>query len=865
MKSKKALRNKRHSVVFFPGMLLIIINGFYAVLFQMKAYSQTESSYITSYKTLSVEEGLSSREVFCGLQGKKGFIWLGTRNGLCRYDGEHFRQWHRKHGLRKEVIVQLAQDEERNVWILYGNSESTRNTDSVVDIMDNYTFEILPFSKRFPSAPFKETELMWAEANENDEMLLFVAPNRIYRYRKKEGFEKVCEVPMEKKELPNNIFFSHHHCWMRMPCQFIYINLNSGKKQSVTIDKWNFTPLTVGENGNCTVLSYTSMVSGNHVVKPGYTHISTDGKLRFISEPDIVLPAKDMLPQIMNDYNVRHNSSTLYFPRGGIFLFFKKTGQLLVPANELKDVKPFKLHCSFTDRQDQYWLPTNNGVLIVNNRKNRFEHYFTRQQIEAPGEDANPVRGIYADTSGNVYATILKNLMWHNTTGNIKPFLTDGHNFSLLRTGDYLVSGNAKKMTTYHLSSSKINPYMGSGKADVWSMMEVAPGKILFNSSGQLFTWIVASDKIHSCPQKEKSVLGDIYRLFRTSDNKIYAASDKGMYVLNEEGCLAEHYHSKATDPAHRIPVDGLHWIFEDAHGVFWFLTANDGLYRWNKKENSQPAGNKNLTERFRHFTMEDGLSSNVLYCMLQDERGYLWMSSDFGLMRMDTLSFEIKTFTTANGLSHNEFNRISCFKAANGKMYFGGLNGVNAFNPKDFWNDTTDYDLPVQIISFSQFNSVSNKLEDRTQQLLVENKIELQPEDKFMELKFMLLDYDFSPNRYAYRIDGIDNDWVYISENSIRLTDLPPGKFILRIKGQNQEGNWSPREQIIPITVYAPFYKTIWFMIFCLAALCFAIFLFFRRRTRNIIKAKNWLEQTVSQRTTQMRKLVSEKEMLMK
>ncbi|MBP6732247.1 MAG: hypothetical protein KA149_09320, partial [Chitinophagales bacterium] len=254
--------------------------------------------------------------------------------------------------------------------------------------------------------------------------------------------------------------------------------------------------------------------------------------------------------------------------------------------------------------------------------------------------------------------------------------------------------------------------------------------------------------------------------------------------------------------------------------------------------------------------------SSNTIYRIEQDEKGWLWLSSDYGLMRFDTGTFAVKIYTTKDGLAQNEFDRPSSFRAADGRMVFGGVNGVNAFYPSAFWSDSSRM-APLQVVSFQQYNG---KLNDLTSYLLTKNKIVVTPQDKFFILQFALLDYDYnSKHQYAYKIEGVDATWNFINENSIRISGLPAGEHVLYIRAQNQSGRWAVSELKIPITVIEPLIQRTWFRIAVGLALLILLFVFIRYRTYRLTKAKEKLERTVEVRTNEIRGLLGEKDILLK
>ncbi len=171
---------------------------------------------------------------------------------------------------------------------------------------------------------------------------------------------------------------------------------------------------------------------------------------------------------------------------------------------------------------------------------------------------------------------------------------------------------------------------------------------------------------------------------------------------------------------------------------------------------------------------------------MIQDTRDVIIRSINIFIgIKFNTINYTSRTYTTKDGLSHNEFNRISSYKAFDNRMYFGGMNGVNAFYPSTFWNDNKVFNAPLQVISYSKFTDKSGLVVNNTNEINSKNEIEIRPEDKFFGLEFLLLDYENQRHQYAYKINGIDKDWNYINDNSIRLSGLPHGQYLLQIANE--------------------------------------------------------------------------------
>jgi two-component sensor histidine kinase len=168
-------------------------------------------------------------------------------------------------------------------------------------------------------------------------------------------------------------------------------------------------------------------------------------------------------------------------------------------------------------------------------------------------------------------------------------------------------------------------------------------------------------------------------------------------------------------------------------------------------------------------------------------------------------------------------------------------------------------------MVGISKFSSAKDSVEDIADALKLNNEIIMNVGDKFLSVSFSLLDYQTRTHRYAYRIDGIDNDWNYLNEAVIRISSLPYGKFKLRIKAQLESGNWSDKEILIPIKVLKPFYEHTWFWVTSFFGMLILFVLIYFLRTKKLEKDKERLENLVKKRTNSLSEALEERELLLK
>lgn len=240
--------------------------------------------------------------------------------------------------------------------------------------------------------------------------------------------------------------------------------------------------------------------------------------------------------------------------------------------------------------------------------------------------------------------------------------------------------------------------------------------------------------------------------------------------------------------------------ILQQNDSTFWLATYGGGIHRW--IEGSE------VTE---HFTTNDGLANNSTYGILKDEDpNLIWISTNNGLSRLDTETYRFTNFTTADGLQNNEFNTGAYFKRNNGDLVFGGVNGFNIIDTRSL---TVNHDQPpVYITSTNLFNKPYKN--DST--ALFNQSLELTYDQNFLSFEFAALDYeDPTAIEYAYKMEGVDPDWVYSgNRNFADYPNLVPGEYTFRVKAANSDGYWNEEGASLAVTIAPPWWQSTWFRV---------------------------------------------------
>ena len=815
--------------------------------------------YTITKRLLSVENGFASHEVFCGVQDSSGFLWFGTRNGLNRFDGNKCLLFTRQRNrLQENKVVQLAVDDANHLFLQYGIAGFQLTTVGKVDVMDATTQQVKTLTAAFPNLPFRERDVYWIANDGTGEIsFLTASPFRYWRYSSKKGFRLMLEMKgwFRQDSLldyrttgPVNTFIqgTAHLKLTNQQVQYVVKdkNVTSFRQHHVL----RSLPIGLTKQDELLITYNTAADMDNFVVDK----LTRRGQL---------LPAQDLDQYSLNAVKGRYwfqvwpatdgQATAFYIATDALYLWNKHAFLKVIGKSELKGFENLFIYRLFPDKLGNLWLCTSSGVMQLTIKKNRFKPYFsTSQQAMEPNGQA---RGILADTHGKVVANV-----WGHTfiqqDQRIQGFSHNFINYGLAWHGGALYTGGFG-LSRYDEKQKRFIGFPMAPPSEIWSLHSLNDSLLLLGCINGFSVFNAAANRIDPLPTAGAPEARFVYRFLRDTNGKVWAVAENGLYEIAGNPAPAPDQPLQMRRLKSPF-LNGLSLLdaWQDTDGVWWLATNGEGLYRWNPKTNLS-----------RQFNITAGFPSDVLYRIEADASDNLWISSDYGLIRFNRKNFSINTYTTNDGISHNEFNRTSSFKAADGKLYFGGLNGVVGFDPRDFRTDISRLRVPLRVIAFNQFVGSANGLVNKTHELLGKPRIVLEPNDKFFTLDFQLLDFTKEEgHRYAYQIEGLDKNWVFINENSVRISGLPYGDYVLRIRAQNREGAWNKDELTIPLKVLKPVYLQWYFILTVALLIALLIYLFIKFRIKQLAREKNRLEETVNERTMQLKQSLSEQTALL-
>jgi two-component sensor histidine kinase len=545
------------------------------------------------------------------------------------------------------------------------------------------------------------------------------------------------------------------------------------------------------------------------------------------------------------------------------FLFFDNK---YVAIRDIKDVSlegENSIHNVFRDKLNNFWFSTPRGIYQVAIQLNKFQHFFDSDQIN---KFKFSTRGIYTEVNQKqedkkkIYAlSEFQNFRVQTQKGFVTLNAPGG--YALLKKKDnFYISFN--QLFKYNPANNKVKLLTNDTViGTTWSLasfsdsiilMGGSSGILLFNEISQKTKPIRLLQNIHQAPVS-------VYRFLKSSQKGWIAIAENGIYFINNRFEVYDYFGYQHQQKEKRLPFTGIYDLHEDKQGIAWLAMNGEGLIRWNWN-----AANPMSKENFKRLTVNDGLPDNILYRIEEDDRDNLWISSYNGLLKLHKPDLTTKIYRAKDGLANAEFNRVSSFKDEKGWMYFGGFNGIDAFNPNEMNNDEDERSFPFQLVDFTKYAEKQNKLIDVLGEYHATKKMTMNAGDRFLTVSFSLLDFEKRTHRYRYRIEGMDKDWNYINENTIRISGLPYGKLTLRIEAQRSSGVWNAEEISVPIDVMKPFYLQWWFWIVSMVIILVSVFLINSIRIKQLKKANRKLEMKVLERSYKLIDALNEKDQLL-
>lgn len=806
--------------------------------------------YLGSLTHYNVEDGLYHREVNSFFEDDDGYIWLATKSGINRFDGHQFLVWTKeKDGLLSNHINDMVKDAFGNIWLVplryKGGNLSAINykTGEVTSLSAEY-------GDHFPF-PFE---------NINERIIGTSSGELIFGNREKSEFVRIdTSGKLWTYELPykffNPVSLTDHNTLIGIVEERKIVEVDLfGKVISQTDFHQDLFIYNLVADGKGVVYAFNTPET--------VTSIDKEGIKKHIPPGVYPLPnnwfgrMKELISfdEKKKTFWVCNEGDTHVYSKSQISLINEKAEVLFDLNEQFPQVEGSGIRDIYLDSHKRLWIGGNFGVYILKVRPNNFSTHL--MDFEDNGMNSSlSCRGIVKH-GDNLFVNFETNgLCWKNQLSeDVQRVFFRKDNGIRWAMGSE-VDQDGKIWIGSLGCMYKFDPATGDKKNIrlLGKKSTLMGWELFFDDTKRL--WIGTQQGLLFMDSHNEIVeefegynefraLAKSHIIFINQNDKgnLLVCSNSGLYEIKPgKGVIARYW--TEGEGEYYLPHDNYHHFYQDEDGVYWLSSGGAGLIRWEKHKG-----------KFQQFGKSEGLSNEVIYATYPDNYGNLWLSSDYGIIRFNKESLTSLVFTPANGVSHHEFNRTSHFQDTDGKIYFGSLTGVTEIDPDKFQNGEFKANMPLCFTSFQQFDEKTNQLVDKRNQFLEEKVITIKPRDGFVRIEFALLNYqEMDRVNYAYKLEGVDRDWIFKKENFIRLSGLPYGRHLLKVKGQLPDGQWSEQELQIPVAVLKPFYLKWWFMAIVIIILATGGPYFYLRQTNHLKEQQIKLEVLVAERTRQI------------
>ena len=849
---------KRSATIIFLLFSLLMVTAVSHA--QQENPPQPTNNQNIRFERLTTADGLSNNEVLSLLQDKNGFIWVGTFNGLNRYDGHSVTVYKNEVGnqnsLSSNIIRAIHEDEHGILWLATSNGGLNR-FDPATNTFTHY------LNDPENSNSLSGNSIISLYQDKNGFLWLGTHSNGVDR------FDPVTET------------FTH------------FPELNEGSVESIIEDQEGNIWVAVFRGGLAKFNPETGIMTRFRHDPATSDGLRTD-QLRWLHEDingNIWLAMQDqgfgrLVGEDENDQSVdiihyqddQSINSSIFDGRitrvyedssgniwmggnKGIAQYDPQTSEInhyYHVSTDLNSLSHDVITAFIEDQNGILWIGTLGGGV---SKFNPATERFTRYQHDPNDENSlgrGSIKAAYVDKSG---------ILWLGSASS----------------GLARVDPDSGQITHYQHDPEDSNSL---SENRVWAILQDSTDTFWVGTWGGLDQFDPESGQFRNMHQSR------ILAAYEDSSNVMWFGTvDDGLLRYDRETGEFQIFSADPDNP-NSLSDSAVSAILEDSTGAFWIGTWNGGLNRLDRDtgnvqvyrhdpSNTQSLSNERVevlfedqkgqlwigtgnglnkfereSETFTHYTEKDGLPENWILGILEEsvtdnQNGFLWISTKMGLSRFDPETNTFQNYDESDGLQANPSDR-GHIKSDSGEMIFGTSSGATSFHP----NQLTDnaYIPPIEITNFKLLNQPVPIGEDLSlkQAIWETDDLILTYEDDIITFEFTALSYaNPEENLLQYKMEGFDDDWSPPgTDHSTTYTNLDPGDYVFRVRGSNSDGVWNEEGTALRITITPPWWQTTWFRVLVLVLLVGLAYGAYRWRVRNIQARSRELEQEVADKT---------------
>ncbi|QVY66918.1 hybrid sensor histidine kinase/response regulator transcription factor [Polaribacter sp. Q13] len=853
-----------HSNIFFIKKIILIL--------LLGVYQTTISQNSFYFDHISTDKGLSQGDVNSIYQDPKGFMWFATHDGLNKYNGYEFTIYkpdaNLKNSIGSNLIYAVTGDEKGNLWIgttgsglNYYNKSTGGFTHFIHDennknsITNNHVISIYKDKK----------DQLWVGTADGLDLVDLKQPLDSLKFK---------HYKLGDNKISNSLATNKIYSIFEDSQDQIWIGSTKGLFKRTRAKNGEFYFRSVNNRINL-VNSPVNCIAED---SKGNLFIGTGNGLHVFKANFNKNKVYKLQNGFFNGLKVDKNDNLWAGTNNGLLYFENKkntkdislTKRFVYDPKDTKSISKNIVKTIYIDNTGILWIGTNGGgVNKMDPERKQFKHI--KKTLDTKSLSYDKIRSIFEDSSNNLWIGTegggLNILFKENDNGSYanftnlqkikKPFAIAEitHRNSLFvgaedTPGLYEIDLDNLK----NIQESDIKP-IPEISYSVFSILEDSNKNIWIGTySGGVHRWLLnkktgayTKDVLSYRSTNNTGLSSNIIRnIYEDSDHNIWFATSNGLCKLKPTEIEKNNpkFEVYKNDPKDKnsISHNYILALYESKKGDLWVGTFGGGL---NKMETNE----KDNTVTFKTYTERDGLPNNVIKAILEDAENNLWISTNKGLSKFNPENNTFKNYDVNDGLQDNEFQELASLKRRDGEMLFGGINGFNAFYPEDIKDNP--YKAKSVITSFSISNKPIKRGEEINGHIILKepinetSEINLKYDENSFSFEFAAIHYSApNKNKFAYKLEGFDKDWVYTNATKrfATYTNMAPGDYTLLLKASNNDGIWENSETKLHINITPPFWKTTlaYFLYFFLIL---AIFFGFWRNTVTKARKKHDLE----------------------
>ena len=798
--------------------------------------------YVVEERTYTVEEGLSHNAVLHVNQDARGVVWVATRLGLNRFDGQTLRSYTREtSGLKFNTIDHIWPGPDGMLWLLAGLNGRRYLGDyreMNYDLFD-------PVADRPVDTSYLSPELRGyldrcdAYTPMADGTLAFYSNEGFLLHYRGRADYSVAQLPPLGKHVVRMFSLGSTGIYLTTTTRTqagredVHLFDLTGRplpdqRVAALADTLEFTAPFPTYDGRRWRINLAGRDDGPRAGQAGFYLLlgqPEEIKTERLTErfptlpPDAVL---EYLDENRGEYWISAEDKQWLYPTDG-------APPEAYPGLRLE-------HSTFRDRS---------GNLFTYDGQSGFRLYLLRPNFfRATGARGGSLRSITRDGRGHLWLGMDASTFYPNVRLDSNVHLVYNYGVATGPDGGVWTGAPAHRDRNKLLARQPLRYYPAGGgsptahppvpispvNADLWTVW-VHPGRPEVWAAdlvGKIIVYDTLAQTQRIVPwagEPDYPPINYVYQFVVAPDGRFWMASSSGLYELNDDGSVRGRYHAGGAGQ-YNLPAGAVHHLTTDATGHYWLSTGDAGLLRWHPDR----------PEVFQQYTQADGLPSLVVHAAYPDERGYLWLSTENGIVQFDPGTAIVTVYGPDQGTTDLEYNRTSHYRHPDGTIYFGGMNGVTAFHPPSIHaarrgRPGYDYVVPLDVLRTDPRNGQVENFAGTLQQTRI---VALPPDAPSARLR--LLHPDLGPVPYALfsQVVGWQDEPRRLDDATVDLAALPYGNHELALWAVDAEGNELER-RTFTVAVARPFYLQYWFIALVLLTVAGLTFLGVRAENRRL------------------------------